>query len=293
MGGIGVAARAFSGPTSIGAAQTIATRTDLQAAARAIVERRGSVLTRALNQSQAIRDASALGLTGGIGTAAMASSADSIWGKGIGAAMRTNAMVPPGALNSVIAGQQATGMTALANSIQATRIPQLPKLWDGMPSATVRSALNPMGTTKAFGAIEAIERRMARGGWDAPQGSQGPMIDLPPPPPPRERLTAELNGLRRAATEAGEAIAADRRAQVKRDEEMVRAMQAMEAALVESAEREAASLKRAEEAEAREVAAQARSEELDARMVKLTVLLVALTCVSVIAGVVAVIAALA
>jgi hypothetical protein len=116
------------------------------------------------------------------------------------------------------------------------------------------------------------------------------MIDLPPPPLPREDLSIELSRLRRAATEAGEAVAADRRAQVERDEEMVRAVRAMEGVLVESAECEALSTKRAEEAEAREIAAQARSEELNARLVKLTVQLVVLTCISVIASVFAVFA---
>jgi hypothetical protein len=193
-----------------------------------------------------------------------------------------------------------------------THTPRLPTFWDETPNATVHSALTAAGSTKAFDpieathapgkawelqaakAIDAIERRLAPScAWDTANTPLGPMIDFDPTPLPlREDLSAELGGLRRAATEAGEAIAADRRAQVERDEEMVRAMQAMEAALVESAEREAVSVKRAEEAEAREIAARARSEKLNARLVKLTVQLVILTCISVIAGVAAVIAVL-
>jgi hypothetical protein len=199
-------------------------------------------------------------------------------------------------LNAVATGLRPVGVSGLASSMPGTRIQRLPRLSDVMPMAHVRPTLDMSGTTKAIDrleamcspggtlesqkeALETIERRLA---WDRPAGP-----------------SAELIGLQRAATEAGEAIAADRRAQVERDEEMVRAMQAMEAALIESAEREAVSVKRAEAAEAREItaearesAAEARSEELNARLVKLTVQLVILTCISVIVGMGAVVAAL-
>jgi hypothetical protein len=251
MVGARAARAAFPDSTSIGAAQAIAGQSSLQAAARAVAERNGSAMACALTQSQAVRGASALGLTQGIEAAARTAAVDS-------------------------------------------------KLWDGQ-SSTGSSTLSTIGTTKAFDPIEAMrtpskawesQSEMIEA-WGTPQGSRGAMIDLPLAPAPHEKLSEELSGLRHAATEAGEAIAADRRAQVERDKEMVRAMQAMEAALVESAEREADSVRRAEEAEAREIAAQTRSEDLNARLVKLTVQLVALTCLSVIAGLAAVIAVIA
>lgn len=300
MDGAGAAgARAtFSGLTSAGAAQALPTRLSIQATAGAIAERNGSALTRGSNQSHAVGDVSALSLTGGIGVAASATAADSIWEKGLSATVPTNTMMSPGALSPGSADLRSRGIAALANSMRGTHITRLPKHWDG-PNGTVRSALSAVGGPEAMHApskawesqrktIEVMERRLAS--WDAAQGSRGPMIDLPPPPLPREDLSIELSRLRRAATEAGEAVAADRRAQVERDEEMVRAVRAMEGVLVESAECEALSTKRAEEAEAREIAAQARSEELNARLVKLTVQLVVLTCISVIASVFAVFA---
>jgi hypothetical protein len=145
-----------------------------------------------------------------------------------------------------------------------------------MPNVPVRSASSMLGMTKAFDpidamhapsrvwdqsqkeALDAIERRLANGGWDEPLGGlRTTMVDWPPSLPPRERLAAAV-----------ETIVGDRRAQMQRDEEMVRAMQAMEAAMVESAKREERALRRAEEAEAREVAARERSERREERLVR-------------------------
>jgi hypothetical protein len=87
-------------------------------------------------------------------------------------------------------------------------------------------------------------------------------------------LSAELRERQHAAAVANEANAADRRAQVEREEEMVRAMRAMETVLVESAEREEQAaereeraLRRAEAAEDRESAARERSEAREKRLV--------------------------
>lgn len=255
----------------------------------------GAAMMRALTQSQRAR---------GIGAVARATTADSSISRK-GRSGPTNAAISLRQLNLVPTGPRPVGVSTLTRSMPGMRIPQLS---DAMPKAPVRPVLDMSGTTKAIDRLEAmhlpggswesqteileaVERRLA---WGRPAGPQGQTIDWLPSPPD-EQLSAELSGLRQAATEAGEAIAADRRAQVKRDEEMVRAMQAMEVALVESAEREAVSLKRAEAAEAREIAAeqreiraQAHSEELNTHLVKLTVVLVILTCISVIAGMVAV-----
>src|SRR5207244_4447751 len=89
---------------------------------------------------------------------------------------------------------------------------------------------------------------------------------------PRANASVELAKLERAMTAAGEAQATERRAQAEREEEMVRAVRAMETVLIESAEREEQSaereeraLRRAQAAEEREVAAQERAEARETR----------------------------
>jgi hypothetical protein len=84
-------------------------------------------------------------------------------------------------------------------------------------------------------------------------------------------LSAELEELERHQEAAAARRAEAERARVAREKQMLDALEAVRGVLVESAEREAVALQRAEQAEAREIATQERADARDTLMIRITV----------------------